>query len=279
MAELLEEAGSAIDGVAAGQPKGYREVVEAFRQVAEAISDETEPDVLLHLIAARICSLLSIKRCSVYLKDPDTGLFHGQVAETGRKEDAAIKRLTAGIESDGFTREILAKKEPVLIKNAKSDPRPVRAAMRHWNINAMLGVPMVHKHEVIGLLFLDNAEEHHEYFTEEQEMAATFANLAAVAVAQSQRTASLASSLKTVARQNKLLRRSAAIEDRLTNLVLDGADMGEIASTVTSLTGKPCAIYDNRFTRLAMVTPEGGSPPPPAIRRRPATQALGLGSL
>ena len=252
----------------------YREVLEAFRQVAGAISDETDPDDLLHLIAAKICSLLSIRRCSVYLKDPKTELFHGQVAETGRKVDAAIKRLTAGVESDGFTREILARKEPVLIRNAKSDPRPVRSTMREWDVESMLGVPMVHNHEVIGLLFLDNADEPHEYTESEQEMAFTFANLAAIAVSQSQRTAHLASSFKTVARQNKLLRKSSAIEDRLTNLVLDGAGMGEIASTVSSLTAKPCAIYDNKFNRLAMFTPEGEATPAQVFdedrRTRPA---------
>lgn len=270
MTELLEH-GKAIPGE---ESPGYREVVEAFRQVAGAISDETEPDTLLHLIAERVCSLLSINRCSVYLKDPETGLFHGQVAETGRKVDAAIKRLTAGIESDGFTREILATKEPVLIRNAKSDPRPVRSVMREWDVSVMLGVPMVHNHEVIGLLFLDNAEDPHEFTDSEQQLVQAFANLAAIAISQSQRTAHLASSFKTVARQIKLLRRSSAIEDRLTNLVLDGADMGEIASAVSSLTQKPCAIYDYKFTRLAMSTPEGDHEPPQVFdderRRHPA---------
>ncbi|MBN8866286.1 MAG: GAF domain-containing protein [Solirubrobacterales bacterium] len=276
MAELLEQAPAADGAAFQGGGDGatdYREVLEAFRQVAGAISDETDPDDLLHLIAAKICSLLSIRRCSVYLKDPETDLFHGQVAETGRKVDAAIKRLTAGVESDGFTREILARKEPVLIRNAKSDPRPVRSTMREWDVKSMLGVPMVHNHDVIGLLFLDNADEHHDYTDSEQEMAATFANLAAIAVAQSQRTARLASSFKTVARQNKLLRRSSAIEDRLTNLVLDGAGLGEIASTVASLTSKPCAIYDNKYNRLAMETPEGEGTPAQVFdedrRRRP----------
>lgn len=271
MTELLEQGKPSNVDL---ESPGYREVVEAFRQVAGAISDETEPDTLLHLIAERVCSLLSIRRCSVYLKDPETGLFHGQVAETGRKVDAAIKRLTAGIESDGFTREILAKKEPVLIRNAKSDPRPVRSVMREWDVNVMLGVPMVHNHEVIGLLFLDNADDPHDFTDSEQQLVQTFANLAAIAITQSQRTAHLASSFKTVARQNKLLRRSSAIEDRLTNLVLDGADMGEIASTVSSLTAKPCAIYDNKFTRLAMSTPEGDPEPPQVFdedrRSRPA---------
>jgi sugar diacid utilization regulator len=265
MAQLLEAdpetSGTALSNDTPDGANDYREVLEAFRQVAEAISDETDPDDLLHLIAAKICSLLSIRRCSVYLKDPETDLFHGQVGETGLKDDAAIKRLTAGVESDGFTREILARKEPVLIRNAKSDPRPVRSTMREWGIESMLGVPMVHNQEVIGLLFLDNADEHHDYTESEQEMAFTFANLAAISVHQSQRTAHLASSFKTVARQNKLLRRSSAIEDRLTNLVLDGASMGEIASTVSSLTNKPCAIYDNKFNRLAMETPEGEGAP------------------
>jgi len=278
MAELLERMAPPTGDIATnGGAEGstdYREVVEAFRQVAGAISDETDPDDLLHLIAAKICSLLSIKRCSVYLKDPETGLFHGQVGETGRKDDAAIKRLTAGVESDGFTREILARKEPVLIRNAKSDPRPVRSTMREWNVLSMLGVPMIHNQEVIGLLFLDNADEPHEYPPAEQEMAATFANLAAIAVSQSQRTANLAQSFKTVARQNQLLRKSSAIEDRLTNLVLDGAGMAEIASTVASLTGKPCAIYDNKYNRLAMETPEGEKAPAQVFdedrRRRPA---------
>lgn len=246
----------------APEARGYQEVVEAFRQIAGAISDETDTDSLLHLIAERVCALLSIKRCSVYLKDPETGLFHGQVAQTGRREDAAIKRLTAGIESDGFTREILAKKEPVLITNAKSDPRPVRSAMRHWDVNAMLGVPMVHNHEVIGLLFLDNADQPHDYTSSQQKLVAAFANLAAIAISQAQRTKRLASSFNTVARQNKLLRRSSAVEDRLTNLVLDGADMGEIAGAVSGLTLKPCAIYDSRFTRLAVAAPEGTTPPP-----------------
>ena len=103
MAELLEQADPAAPGNAAlnGGADGstdYREVVEAFRQVAGAISDESDPDDLLHLIAAKICSLLSIRRCSVYLKDPETGLFHGQVAETGHRVDAAIKKLNDRID-------------------------------------------------------------------------------------------------------------------------------------------------------------------------------------
>jgi GAF domain-containing protein/sugar diacid utilization regulator len=255
---------------------GYPAVVSAFSEVAHAINDKTELDSLLHLVAERICTLLGIRRCSVYLKDPATGVFRGQVAHSDSDIDVAIKRLTAGIEADGFTREILRTKEPVLIVNAQSDPRPVRSAMLEWDVRTMLGVPMVLRGEVIGLLFLDNEEKPHDYSPEEQRLSQTFANLAAIAISQAQLTADLRSTLSTAAQQNAMLRRAAALEDRLTNLVLEGASLGEIAAAVTELTGKPCSIHGSDYRRLAHATPAGDSVVPrvldPAALRDPAVR-------
>src|SRR3954452_18808120 len=96
-------------GLVAPPPRstlGYPEVVSAFSEVAHAINEKTDLDALLHLVAERICTLLGIRRCSVYLKDPATSIFRGQVAHSDHDIDVAIKRLTAGIEADGFTREI-----------------------------------------------------------------------------------------------------------------------------------------------------------------------------
>ncbi len=245
---------------------GYPQVVEAFSEVAERIGEVADLDELLHLVATKICSLLSVGRCSVYLKDEESGLFRGQVAETGSDVDDLIKRLTAGSEADGFTREILAARKPVLISNAQSDPRPVRATMRRWGVRAMLGVPMVLKQEVIGLLFVDDADSPRQYSHADQQVAAAFANLAAIAISQAQLTSELRSSLKTVARQNGVLRRAEALDERLTKLMLDGADLERIAAAVAELTGKPCAVYDSGYRRLAAATsPQNDSQLVPAL--------------
>src|SRR3954452_1370766 len=247
-------------GLVAPPPRstlGYPEVVSAFSEVAHAINEKADLDTLLHLVAERICSLLEIRRCSVYLRDQASGVFRGQVAHADHNIDVAIKQLTAGIEADGFTREILSTQRPVLIVNAQSDPRPVRSAMIEWHVRAMLGVPMVLRGEVIGLLFLDNEELKHDFTPEEQELSQTFANLAAIAISQAQLTAELRSTLSTAAQQNAMLRRAAALEDRLTNLVLEGANLQQIAAAVTELTGKPCAIHDADYRRLASATPSG----------------------
>lgn len=231
--------------------RGYQDVVAAFSEVALAISEGIALDPLLHMIAERICSLLSIARCSVYLKDTSSGVFRGQVAHSDRDIDVRIKRLTAGIEADRFTREIVETRRPVLIANAQADPRPVRAAMVNWNVRSMLGVPMVLRGDVIGLLFLDNEDVPHDYSPAEQELGLSFASLAAIAIQQAKLTTELRTTLNTAEQQNTALRRAAAIEDRLTDLVLEGADLGEIAAAVTEMTGKPCSIHDSAHRLLA----------------------------
>ncbi len=240
------------------QAAGFPEVVEAFNEISGAITEHVALDTLLHIVGKRICELLDVRRCSVYLMDERTGLFRGQVGHADRNIDAAIKGLTAGIEADGFTREILTTKRPVLIVNAQSDPRPVRSTMLEWNVHSMLGVPMVRKGKVVGLLFLDNEDEPHSYSDEEQSLCGTFANLAAIAISHAQLTSELRASLQTVERQNKLLRTAAAIEERLATLVLKGANLHEITEAVAELTGKPTMVVDAGMRPLATAGNDDG---------------------
>lgn len=248
------------------QPESYRAVLRSFGDIAEALSADVPLDTLLHLVASRICSLFEIRRCSVYLREDDSNLFRGQVGHaTGKDIDALVKRLVAGVEADRFTQEILATKQPVLVRDALADPRPIRSTMRAWKIRAMLGVPMIASGEVIGICFLDNEEEPHLFTPAHQEIASTFADLAAVAITQGQLTARLRESITTVGRQNDLLRRSAAVEDRLTKLVLEGANLREIAAVVCDLTGKPCSIHDGAGRRIAAASPPEASDVVPSL--------------
>jgi GAF domain-containing protein/sugar diacid utilization regulator len=242
---------------AASREEAYLAAIRAFGDVAGALGDVREIDDLLHLIAKHICDLVGVHRCSVYLRDKDSDLFRGQVGHADRDIDAQVKRLVAGVPGDEFTGEILRTKAPVTIRDAPTDPRPIQSAMRAWKIRSMMGVPMIVRGEVIGLVFLDDEETPHAFDPIDEDIAAIFADLAAAAINQAQLTGKLRSSLDTVARQNQLLRRAATIEDRLTKLVLDGGDVREIASAVAQLTVKPCAIHDAQFQRIALAMPPG----------------------
>jgi sugar diacid utilization regulator len=254
-AELADEPGS----VAA-----YHKAVRAFGEVASALGDAQDSDGLLRLIGRHLCDLVGITRCSVYLREPDSPLFRGQVGWNRtwdepaiEKSDARIKRLVAGTKADAFTREIVRTRRPVVIADAQSDPRPVHAAMRAWAVRSMLGVPMVMGGEVIGIVFLDDAERRHEFTPAESEIASMFADLAAVAISQVEMTTRLRNSLRTVARQNELLQHAAEMDERLSSLVLMGGNLAEIVHAVAELTGKPCEIYDPEHRRLATSTQPG----------------------
>jgi sugar diacid utilization regulator len=235
----------------------YPAAIRAFIAVAEALGREHDLDRLLHHVAREICSLLRVRRCSVYLRDGESDLFRGQVGHSEKNIDPLVKRLVAGIEADRFTREILHTKQPVLLADALADPRPIHATMKAWKVRTMLGVPMLSRGEVVGIVFLDNEDEPHAFTPADHELAATFANLAAIAIDQAQLTGRLGSSIRTAARQNQLLRRGAEVDERLTRLVLDGANLREIAVVVAELTAKPCAIADAAFRCRALAAPPG----------------------
>jgi sugar diacid utilization regulator len=256
VATTLKAPVASARGVATRE-EAYQAAIQAFGDVAGALGQLREIDDLLHLIAKHICELVGVQRCSVYLRAPDSDLFRGQVGHADHDIDARVKRLTAGVPGDEFTGEILRTKAPVVLQDALTDPRPIKSTMRSWKIRSMMGVPMVVRGEVMGLIFLDDEDRPHRFTEIDSQLGSVFADLAAVAINQAQLTGKLRSSLETVARQNQLLRRAATIEDRLTKLVLDGGDIREIASAVATLTAKPCAVYDARGERLALEMPPG----------------------
>lgn len=237
------------------EAQAYREAMSAFGEVAAALSEVRRLDPLLHLIAEKMCELVGVGRCSVYLRNPETGMFDGQVGRADHDIDERVKHLVAGGPADLFTQEIVETCQPVLVANAKHDPRPVSSVMREWGVRAMLGVPMVLHGEVIGVFFLDDAGRSPVFRPLSREIGATFANLAAVAIKQAQASVQTRSDLHTAAVQNNLLRRAVNMDDRLAQLALRSASLAEIASAVAELSGKPAALYDAGYQRREFADP------------------------
>lgn len=231
---------------------GYREAIDACSDIVAVLGTEVALDSFLHLVCDKACELLDIAHVSLYLRDEENGQFRGQVARFDRDVDAIIKRYVAGVPADAFTREILATRQPVLIRDAQTDPRPVRAQMRRWNVRAIFGVPMIFGEEVIGLLYFDNGPDPYPFTVAQQELAQVFANYAAVAVVQATGRSRLQADLTTISRQNRALKQLSAISDRLTSVVLEGGTgLADIAVAINQLTGGACAIHDAGFRRLA----------------------------
>jgi GAF domain-containing protein len=241
------------------------EVLDAVRAITAALTDEPELDRLLHLIAERMCAVTGISRCSIHLRDESSGLYKGQVGHATRDIDRDVKRMIAGLPADRFTREILETKKPVLLSDAVNDPRGIRSSMIDWNVRSVLGVPMLLRSEVIGIIFLDNEDEPYAFSESDQKLASVFAELAAAATVQTQLVHRLRATLSTVAHQNDIIKRASHLEGRLTAQLLRGSSVAEIAAVVAALSNNPCVIYGAGFEQLAENRPDSDGAPLPRL--------------
>ena len=138
---------------------GLPQVLNSFAEVIEAIDSDATVDEVLQLVARKICELVDCSRCGLYLKHSETGLYRGQAMQASTHDgDGRFRGLLCGTTADGLTHEILATKEPVLVRDAQHDPRTVRAIMRSFGVRSILGVPMIVREDVVGILFLDNEQ-------------------------------------------------------------------------------------------------------------------------
>jgi sugar diacid utilization regulator len=233
-----------------------RQTLAAFRGLAAALAEEHDLDAIFRLVVDTLSELTGAGRCSLHLRDQDTGLFHGKAAHAARDIDAPVKQLISGVPGDNFTRAILETRRPVMLANTLIDPRPLQSAMRRWRVRSVLGVPMVLRGETIGILCLDSENTPMEFSEYDQELSLSFAELAATAINQVQLTAQLRGSLAAQARQLDMLQRARRMEGQLADIVLRGSGVHELGEAVARLLGKPCAIYDEEFRCL---TRSGGS--------------------
>ena len=232
----------------------------AFARVTAALETTTSVDDLLRIVARAVAELVGVRRCSIHLRDEEGDLFRGRVGWSGdRSIDAQIRRTLAGIPADGVTLELLRTRRPVIVANARTDPRIIKATVRFWDIRSMMAVPMLSGGEVIGIIHLDDVERSHSFSPADAELACVFAQLAAVAVTHAKSRLELCASAEAAQRQVNALRGAAAVEERLSALVLDGASLQTLVEALSRLLGKPCAVYDAGHARLAAAAPDEGA--------------------
>lgn len=253
-------------------------MIAAFSEITnEAITTPRLED-LLGLLGKKLCQLLGVTRCSVYLRGSDDR-FRGAAGYCEQNGDisAAVQAQEAGIPRDHFSREVIRTAAPVLIDDVARDPRPHRRTMERWHVRAMLGVPLVFDGEVIGLVFVDNVEEDHVYTDEDVALAELFARLGALFLRQAMLNAHLKRKAAEVVRQKNMLTHLADVHQKLTNAVLDGASIPSVVALLSELSGKPVVLYNDEWEVLAWSAPPSltmTEPPIPArrIREMPSVQ-------
>jgi sugar diacid utilization regulator len=251
------------------------EILRAFEEVTHRATSVTNPEdveELLRLVGRRICELLGVNRFSAYIRGDD-GLFYGKVGYCATEDiDERIRKLVTG--PDAFTAEIVARRAPVLIMDARNDPRTVQRTMREWAVRDMLGVPLVFDGEAIGIIYVDNEDDDHVYTDEQMRVAQVFGTLAALAVRQGALYAQLNRRALVIDRQRRLLEEVAQVHKRLTDAALEGADVAETVRLLSDLVGKPVIFFTADHDVAAAATPARVDPEAVGAPDRTALAAM-----
>ncbi|HEY2055494.1 MAG TPA: GAF domain-containing protein [Solirubrobacterales bacterium] len=234
-----------------------RRAFTALSRITPAATAATSIDDLLRLVTECAAELVGVERCSIYMREERANLFRGCVGcSKGSPLPDDFKRWVAGIPADGVTREVLETRQPVVVANARRDERMVKSTVRHWGIRSLLEVPMIVDGQVMGLLLMDDVDRQHEFTDDEVELGHSFADLAGGLIVQTRTRLELQSKLGSAGRQLNALRRATAVDERLSDLVLAGRSLSDLAATLAELLGKPCAVFRPDGERVAAALPE-----------------------
>ncbi|WP_234342189.1 helix-turn-helix domain-containing protein [Streptomyces leeuwenhoekii] len=217
--------------------------LSALFETAHDLAGLRDVDAVLRAIVQRARSLLGTDVAYLSLNDPARGDTYMRVTEGSVA--ARFQQLRLGM-GEGLGGLVAQTARPYVTDDYFKDGRfqhtpTIDVAVRDEGLVAILGVPLMLGHHVIGVLFA--ADRRARVFEREQiALLGSFAALAAAAIDTANLLTETRSALTGLERANEIIRdRSAVIErasdvhDRLAELVLRGGGVHDVAAAVSEV--------------------------------------------
>ncbi|MFI8189317.1 helix-turn-helix domain-containing protein [Streptomyces sp. NPDC085946] len=217
--------------------------LSALFETAHDLAGLRDLDAVLQAIVQRARSLLGTDVAYLSLNDPERGDTYMRVTEGSVA--ARFQQLRLGM-GEGLGGLVAQTARPYVTDDYFKDDRfqhtlAIDAGVRDEGLVAILGVPLMLGHHVIGVLYA--ADRRARVFGREQiALLGSFAALAAAAIDTANLLAETRAALAGLERANEIIQdRSAVIErasdvhDRLAELVLRGGGVHDVAAAVSEV--------------------------------------------
>lgn len=217
--------------------------LSALYETAHDLAGLRDLDAVLAAIVQRARSLLGTEVAYLSLNDPVAGDTYMRVTEGS--VSARFQQLRLGM-GEGLGGLVAQTARPYATESYFDDPRfqhtwTIDSGVRDEGLVAILGVPLTLGSQVIGVLFA--ADRRARVFEREQiALLGSFAAHAAVAIDTANLLAETRSALAELEKANEIIRdrsgvieRASDVHDRLTELVLRGGGVHDVASAVSEV--------------------------------------------
>ncbi|MFF5988966.1 helix-turn-helix domain-containing protein [Prauserella flavalba] len=215
-------------------------------------------DAVLRSIVHRARMLLRVDVSYLSLNDEAEGGTYMRV--TDGSASALFQQLRLGM-GEGLGGLVAQTARPYATANYPADDRfehtgPIDRAVGDEGLVAILGVPLSLGEQVIGVLYASDRRTR-EFSPDEVALLSSFADHAAIAIDNARALAELASANATIRAHHESLARAQEAHDRLTELVLGGADVRQVAEAVAAVLGGGIVVHDADGAELGR---SGGGP-------------------
>src|SRR5438270_4094212 len=157
--------------------KKARTRLEAVQAVTDIALAHLELEELLHALLLRTRDILGVDTCAVLLLDPERNELVARSAVGLEEEVEAGVRIPGG---DGFAGTVAAERRPVILPDV-DHAHVLNPILREKGIKSMLGVPLIVRNIVIGVLHVGTLHLH-EFTEGDVELLQLVAERAALAI-------------------------------------------------------------------------------------------------
>lgn len=215
-------------------------------------------DAVLRSIVRRARMLLRVDMSYLSLNDETNGSTYMRV--TDGSASALFQQVRLGM-GEGLGGLVAQTARPYATADYPADSRfdhtePIDAAVTDEGLIAILGVPLALGDQVIGVLYASDRRSR-TFTPDEVALLSSLADHAAIAIDNARLLEESAAALAdlgaangTIRAHNEAIARAQDAHDRLTELVLGGADVAAVAAAVAEVLGGGIAVHDTDGAEL-----------------------------